>query len=111
MLQSRTQTTTLNKVRTHANFDRNEQVDKLAKIGREKAYRNAKHAYEHAHATPYYFQKEWWHSMQDTSYKGPIQFLKEHLNKLGKLNNLKMIADQISNIEKWTSNVDIDNEL
>ena len=58
LLQKRSQPTTLYKVRAHVNIDGNEQADKLAKEGLDLTHRNAIHPYEHAHATPYYYQKD-----------------------------------------------------
>ena len=43
MLQNRTQVTTLHKVRAHANIEGNETMDELAKLGRIKDHREAKH--------------------------------------------------------------------
>ena len=57
LLQNRSQPITLYKVRAHVNIDGNEQVDKLAKEGLDLTHRSATHSYEHAHATPYYYQK------------------------------------------------------
>ena len=71
MLQNRTQITTLHKVQAHANIAGNEQADKLAKEGREKTHKNAEHPYEHAHATPYYFHRYEWPSIEETPDKGP----------------------------------------
>ena len=111
MLQSRTQITTLHKVRAHANIDGNEQADKLAKEGREKSHKNAKDPYEHAHATPYYFQKEDWPSKDNTPDKGPVRFLGKYLEKQDTHNDLDTISENFPNIEKWTGNNNIDNEL
>lgn len=58
MLQTRTEITTLHKVRAHANITGNEQADKLAKLGCTLEHRNAIALYEHAHPTPYYLQKK-----------------------------------------------------
>ena len=52
MLQNCTQLTTLHKVRAHAKIEGNEKADELAKLGRVQDHREAKHPYEHAHATP-----------------------------------------------------------
>ena len=49
MLKSRTQSTTLHKVRAHANIDNNEQAYTLAKLGYKEDHRNATTPYEHAH--------------------------------------------------------------
>ena len=111
MILNRTQITTFHKVRAHANIDGNEQADKLAKEGREKSHKNAKHPYEHAHAIPYYFQKEDWPSKEATPDKGPVRFLSKYLKKQDLNNDLDLISDNFPNIEKWTSNNDIDNEL
>ena len=111
MLQNRTQLTTLHKVRPHANIEGNEKADELAKLGRVKDHREAKHPYEHAHATPFYFQKDDWPSMVATPDKGPIHFLDKYLKRLDFSNNLKLIENQFSNVKKWTSDANIDLEL
>ena len=79
ILQNRTQPITLYKVRAHVNVDGNEKADKLAKYGLELEYRIATHPYEHAHATPYYYQKYVWASMADVPDKGPIRFLEKQI--------------------------------
>ena len=57
MLQSRTQTTTLHKVKAHANISGNEQADKLAKLGCTLDHRHAVETYEHAHPHHITFKK------------------------------------------------------
>ena len=71
LLQQRTQPTTLYKVPAHANIVGNEKADELAKEGREKEHIDAINSHEFAHSTPYYYQKDWWHSMDETPDKGP----------------------------------------
>ena len=56
MLQARTQTTTLHKVKAHTNISGNEQANKLAKMGCALEHIDALGTYEHAHPTPYYLQ-------------------------------------------------------
>ena len=106
LLQNRSQPTTLYKVRAHVNIDGNEQADKLAKEGLDLTHRGAKHPYEHAHATPYYYQKDKWPSMIDTPDKGPVRFLEKQINKHDRINNLESMAIQTPNICKWTRNED-----
>jgi ribonuclease HI len=72
LLQNRIQPITLYKVRGHVNIDGNEQADKLAKEGLELDHKIAIHPYEHAHATPYYYQKDVWASMMDIPDKGQL---------------------------------------
>ena len=74
-LQQRTQPTTLYKVQAHATIVGIEKADELAKEGREKGHIDAMNPHEFAHSTPYYYQKDWWHSMDETPDKGPIKFL------------------------------------
>ena len=76
LLQQRTQLTTLYKVRAHTNIEGNEKADKLAKIGREKRHYNAIHPHEFAHSTPYYYLRDWWHSMSEPLIKAPYNSLK-----------------------------------
>jgi hypothetical protein len=71
MLISRTQPTTLHKLKAHANIEGNNIAYTLAKLGRELYHIDAATPYEHAHPTPYYLQKDWWHSMQETPTKAP----------------------------------------
>ena len=111
LLQQRNQPTTLYKVRAHANILGNEKVDELAKRGREKEHIDAMNPHEFAHSTPYYYQKDWWHSMNETPNKGPIRFLEKHLIKHDRKYNLEIIATDFPNIDKWIANADIDNEL
>ena len=94
LLQNRSQPITLYKVRAHVNIDGNEQADKLAKEGLDLTHRNAIHPYEHAHATPYYYQKDELPSMIDTPDKGPVRFLQKQIKKYDKTNNLETMATQ-----------------
>jgi hypothetical protein len=75
LLQNRLQPITLYKVGAHVNIDGNEQANKLAKEGLELEHRITIHPYEHAHATPYYYQKDVWASMSEVPDKGPVRFL------------------------------------
>jgi hypothetical protein len=109
LLQNRAQPITLYKVRAHVNIDGNEQVDKLAKEGLELDHINAIHPYEHAHAIPYYYQKDIWASMTDD--KGPVRFLEKQIIKYDREKNSENMATQTPNTYKWTGNADIDKEL
>ena len=111
MLQSRTQITTLHKVKARANINGNEQVDTLAKLGCGLDHRDAAMPHEHAHPTPYYLQKDWWHSMQETPDKGPIRHLGKYVLKYDKNHNLEVIANQTHQLHKWLENKDIDKTL
>ena len=99
ILQQRTQPTTLYKVRAQANIVGNERADKLAKEGREKGHTGAMNPHKFAHSTPYYYQKDWWHSMDETPDKGPIRFLEKHIIKHDKKYNLEIIATDFPNID------------
>ena len=111
MLQNCSQPITLYKFRTHVNIDSNKQANKLAKEGLDLAHRSVTHPYEHAHATPYYYQKDEWPSMMDTLDKGPIRFLEKQIIKYDRINNLEIMAIQAPNICNWACNADIDKEL
>ena len=111
LLQNRRQPITLYKVRSHVNIDGSEQADKLAKAGLNLNHRCAIHPYEHAHATPYYYQKDVWPSMLDTPNKGPVRFLEKQIIKFDRINILENLATRTPNIHKWTGNADIDKEL
>ena len=111
LLQQRTQPTILYKVQAHANIEGNEKADELAKEGRKKEHIDAINPHKFAHSKPYYYQKDWWHSMDETPDKGPIRFFEKHIIKHDKKYNLKVIATKFPNIDKWIVNEDIDNEL
>jgi hypothetical protein len=89
LLQNRTQPITLYKVRAHVNIDGNEQADKLAKEGLELKHMIVIHSYEHAHATPYYYQREVWASMTDDPDKGPVRFLEKQITRYDRENTWK----------------------
>ena len=99
MVQNRTHSTTLHKVHAHAKFEGNEKEEKLAKLGRIKDHQEAKNPCEHAHATPFYFQKDDWPSMAATPGKGPIHFLHKYLKRLDSRNNLELIKNQLPYVE------------
>ena len=111
MLQSRTQITTLHKVKAHTNINGNKQAVTLAKIGCELDHRDIAMSHEHAHPTPYFLQKDWWHSMQETLDKGPIRHLGKHILKYDKKHNLEAIANQTHQLHKWLENKDTDKTL
>ena len=111
LLQQRTKPTTLYKVRAHANIESNEKADKLAKEGRKKEHTDAINPHKFAHSTPYYYQKDWWHSMDETPDKALIRILEKHIIKHNRKYNLEVIATEFTNIDKWIANEDIDNEL
>ena len=49
--------------------------------------------------------------MDETPDKGHIRFLEKHIINHDKKHNLEIIATDFSNIDKWITNEDIDNEL
>ena len=102
LLQNGTQPITLYKVRAHVNIEGNEQADKLAKTGLELEHIIVSHPYEHAHATPYYYQKDVWASMTDVPDKGPVRFLEKQIKKYDRENNIAIMATQTPNTCKWT---------
>jgi hypothetical protein len=83
----------------------------MTKMGCALEHTDAETTYEHAHPTPYYLQKDWWHSMQDTPDKGPIQHLEKYILKYDKKHNLTIIATQTYQLHKWLDNKDIDKDL
>jgi hypothetical protein len=111
MLISRTQPTTLHKIKAHANIEGNDLADALAKQGRELDHRDDDAPYEHAHPSPYYLHKYWWHSMQETPDKGPIRHLSKYIHKHDNEHNLTIIANQTHQLQKWLENDDIDKIL
>jgi hypothetical protein len=110
-LKSRTQPTTIYKVKAHTNIDENEQTYQLAKHGAKKRYKFAAKSYEFAHTTPYYFQKDTWPGPNKRPDKSPVRCLETYIAKHDQVNNLKNMSEQFSNINKWTMNPDIDNEI
>ena len=111
MLISRTQPTTMHKIKAHTNIEGNDLVDALAKHGRELYHKDFATPYEHAHPTLYYSQKDWWHSMQEKLDKGPIRHLSKQILKHDNEHNLTSIATQTHQIHKWLENDDIDKIL
>ena len=111
LLQQRTQLTTLYKVRVHTIIESNKKVDELAKEGRKKEHIDAINPHEFVHSTPYYYQKDWWHSIDEIPDKGPIRFFEKHIIKHDRKYNLEVIAIDFPNIGKWIAKEDIDNEL
>ena len=111
LLQQWTQPTILYKIRAHANIEGNQKADKSTKEGRKKKHIDAINPHKFAHSTPYYYQKDWRHFMDETLDKGPIQFFGKHIIKHDRKYNLEIIATKFPNIDKWIANEDIDNEL
>ena len=109
MLQLRTKPTSLHKVKAHSNITGNEIVDTLAKNGRHKQHLLPTESHEFAHSTPYYFHKDEWIGMHYTPYKGPIRNFQRYLIKYTTENHLTELAQNFPNINKWTSDVNIDN--
>ena len=83
----------------------------LAKHGCEQDRRDITTPLEHTHPTPDYFQKDKWHSMQETPNKGPIRHLGKHIPKHDKGHNLANIENQTYQPRKWLKNRDIDEAL
>jgi hypothetical protein len=86
MLENRTATTDLYKVRAHTNITGNEEADKLAKE-RSKIVLVSDipfHPHESVHSTPY-----WWCREDDHPFRGPIRHLKSYLEKFEKEENVK----------------------
>jgi hypothetical protein len=53
--------------------------------------------------------QDWWYSMTQTPYKGPIRNLQEYIEKRDQKLNLQTLANSFPNISKWTHNSNIDN--
>jgi hypothetical protein len=88
LMQNRTQPLFLYKVQDHFIIYGNDKADALAKAGNGLSHRPPLSDYEHAHSTPYYLDKDWWHSMMQTPYKGPIRHLQAYIDKCDKKFNL-----------------------
>ena len=103
MLKKRTQPTTIYKVKAHINIDGNEKAYKLAKEGAKKRYNFAKKAYEFAHTTPYYFQKDTWPGPNKRPDKGPVRCLQTYITKHDRETNLKIMSkNKHIKIPHWT---------
>jgi hypothetical protein len=111
MLLSRTQPTSINKIKAHANISGNKKTDKLAKNGTNKEYKFASKPHEFAHTTPFYYQKDNWPGPAHRPDKGPVRCLDTYITKEDRKNNLEIMAQRFPNINKWTTNPTIDNDL
>ena len=111
ILKTRTQPTTFHKVKAHINIEGNEKADKLAKTGARLTYSFASESYEHAHTTPFYYQKDTWPGPMKRPDKGPVRCLQTYLTKHDQNKNIQIMANRFPNINKWTTNPDINNEL
>lgn len=100
MLLSCIQITIVHKVQAHTNIHSNELADKLTKANHKLHHGNAEHAYEYAHSTLYYFQKNWCYSMDQTPNKCPIQFLEKCIIKYDKKQTLYILTTNFSNMDK-----------
>ena len=110
MLIQRTHPTILAKVKSHAHIIGNDHADKLAKIGNTLPHQQPLHPYEKAHSTPYFFHMDEWSSMEQIPDKGLIRHLKPYLFKYDKEHYLKLIAQNFPYINKWTTDINIDNK-
>jgi hypothetical protein len=110
LMQNRTQLLFLHKVRAHFNIYGNDKADALAKASNGLSHRLPLSDYEHAHSTPYYLHKDWWHSMMQTPYKGPIRHLQAYIDKCDRKFNLETLANSFPNIRKWTIDKNIDKQ-
>jgi hypothetical protein len=110
MIQTRTHPLSLYKIKAHAIIEGNKKTNKLTKAGNDMPPRPPLDDYEHAHFTPYYLYKDWWHSMDHTPYKGLIRHLQKYITKNDRKYNLEILANSSSNIQKWTTDTNIDNK-
>ena len=112
MLQQRTQSTTISKVRAHFKIKGNEIANTLAKEGRFKQHYYPTLPHEHAYATPYYLQKNFWKgNLIRTPYKGPIKHFQRYLIKYDYEYHLLSKAEVFPSINKLTHNENIHNKL
>jgi hypothetical protein len=100
LMQNWTQLFFLHKVWAHFNIFGNNKADELAKAENGLSHRPPISDYEHAHSTPYYIYKDWWHSMMQTPYKGPIQNLQGYIDKCDWKYNLETLPNSFPNIRK-----------
>ena len=112
MLQQRTHTLTIHKVRAHSNIHGNDKVDELAKAGHDSEHQWHLSPHEYAHSTPYFLHKDsWLGNMDRTPYKGPIRHLQKQLTKQRNIFLLEQLEDKFPYISKWTNDPNIDNTL
>ena len=91
ILKTRTQPSTFYKVKAHINIERNEQAYILTKIRPRKWYSFVLKPYEHAHTTPFYFQKDIWPGPIKRPDKGLRIYLTKHDKKKQHCNHNKSI--------------------
>jgi hypothetical protein len=87
----------------------NKQIN--CQIGNKLTHRFPLYSYEFAHSTPYYLHRDWWNSMHNIQFNGPIRYLQKYLIKYDKDNNSKRATHNFPNINKWTSDNNIDHKL
>lgn len=99
-MKSHIQPITFHKVKAHTKNNGNKQAYVVTKWGRNLDHRDATTPYRHAYPTPYFLQKYWWHSMQETPNKGHIRHLRKHVLNYDKRHNLEAIANQTHQLHK-----------
>jgi hypothetical protein len=92
MLRNRTQPLSIYKIRAHTNIQGNEKVDKLAKAGNDLFHRPPRQDFEHAHSTPYYLYRDWWNTIAQPPYKGPIRHLHKYIHESDRTHTLEELA-------------------
>lgn len=58
-----------------------------------------------------FFQKDKWHSMNQTPNKGPIHFLERRSIKHNKKQFLHILPTKVSNIHKWITHEELKNQI
>ena len=111
MLKNRIQSIIIYKVKSHINIEGNEQAYILTKSGTKKRYKFASKPYEFEHTTPYYFHKDEWPCPTKRPDKGHVRCLETYIQKHDREKNPKIMTQKFPYISKWTTNLDIDNEL
>jgi hypothetical protein len=111
MLKNRTQPLSIYKIRAHTNIQGNEKVDQLAKVGNGLSYSAPRQDFEHAHSTPYYLHRDWWNTIAQPSYKGPIRHLHKYIHESDRAQTLEELAHSLPTIQKWTNDPNIDKDI
>lgn len=78
-------------------------------VSRHKEHWLPTEPHEHAHTTLYFFHKDKWIGMHQTPYKGSIKHFSGYLIKHANDYYLKELVENYSKINKWTSDINIDN--
>ena len=84
----------------------------VAKAGNKFEHQYPIFSHENTYSTTYFLYKDFWlGNMTRIPYKGPIRHLQRYLIKYYNMFLLKYLEEKFSNINKWTSDPNIDKFL